>query len=141
MAVTATPYNHTNRLFANGDVDLTSLKVMLVNGHTFDPTDTDLTGIEADEVHGNGWDEGGEPVTGAAITTVNTDDAKLDGDDISVEATGGAIGPADGAVLVDADNGFPLVYIDFGATKTADEGADFKVTWNAAGIYTWVYTP
>lgn len=140
MAVTNTLYNHTTKLFANGDVDITGLKVILTNGYTFDATETALTAILAAEVSGNGWDAGGEPVAGEVVSIVTTNDAKLDMDDVSVTATGGAIGPATGAALVDATNSKPLAYIAFGETKQADVGTPFLVVWNASGVITWTYT-
>lgn len=136
MAVTISLYNHTPKLFANGDVDLGALKFMLTDEHSFSAADTDLSGISGDEVSGSGWDAGGEAISGAAVTVTGTNDAKLDGDDITVTATGGAIS-ADGGVIYDNTGDYPLAYVAFGETKTADEGADFKITWNAGGIITW----
>lgn len=135
MAVTISLYNHTAKLFANGDVSLAGLKFMLTNNYTFAATETALTNATAAEVDGNGWDTGGEAIANAAVTTVTTNDAKLDGDDISVTATGGAIGPADGGVIHDGT--YPLAYVDFGEEKTADTGTPFMVTWNASGILGW----
>lgn len=145
MAVTITPYNHTRKLFANGEVDLTTLRLMLLNNHSFDATDDDVSGdgIDNDEVDGSGWDTGGEAIGSAAVTVVNTSEAMLDGDDISVQASGGAIGPADGAVIIADDFtsptpvARPLFYIDFGEEQTAGEGTPFIVTWHANGIARW----
>lgn len=144
--VTISFYNHTRKLFVNNEVDLTTLRVMLLNGHTFDATDDEVVadGIDADEVSGFGWDVGGEAVGSAAITVVNTNEAKLDGNDISVTATGGAIGPSDGAVLIADDFtnptpvARPLFYIDFGVSETAGDTTAFKITWNASGIAQWL---
>ena len=137
MAVTASLYNHTPKLFANKDVDLAALKLMLLdNDATFDATDTDLSGISGDEVSGNGWDAGGEALTGVAVTVANTNDAKLDANDLSVTATGGSISAYKGVIYDDTGN-YPLIFLDFGGVQTAGEGAPFIVTWNAAGIVTW----
>lgn len=140
MAVTVTLYNHTAKLFANGEVDLSALKVMLTSGYSFSAAHTAISSVTGSQVSGNGWTSGGELVGSAAVTTVTTNDAKLDGDDISKTATGGAIGPATAAVLYDATSSKPLAHIDFGATKQADDTTDFKVVWNASGILTWTYT-
>ena len=70
----------------------------------------------------------------------NTNDAKLDANDVSVAAVGGAIGPADAAVVYAKSLNKPLIYIDFGEIKSADAGTDFKITWHADGIITWTYT-
>lgn len=136
---TATLYNHAAKLFANGEVNLADLKLMLLNNHSFSAAHTNISSIEADEVSGAGWDAGGEAIANAAVTTVNTDEAKLDADDVSVTATGGNIGPADGAVIYQDSVGeeYPLVYIDFEGEQTAGEGTPFNVNWNAAGIISW----
>lgn len=131
-------YNHTRQLFADGSVDTANLAVMLVNGYTFSATETDMTAASAAEVSGNGWTAGGEAIANAAVTTVSTNGAKLDGDDISVTATGGDIGPADGMVVYDSSaNDNPLYYFQFGSSQTAGDGTPFNVTWDANGIATW----
>ena len=143
MAVTITLYNHTARMMANNEVDITTFRVMLVgSGYSFSASETAIDTALAQEVSGNGWTAGGETLSNPAITTVTTNDAKLDADDISVTASGGSIGPATGAVLY-ADNSPdrpPLAYIDFGGSETAGVGTDFNITWNASGIFTWTYT-
>jgi len=143
MAVTITPYNHTVKKLANSEVTLATLKLMLLNDDAaalFDATDTDLSGLTGAQVSGNGWDSGGETLQNVAVTTVTTNDAKLDADDLSISASGGAIGPAQAAVLYDATGNEPLFFIDFGESKQADTGTPFNVTWNASGIVTWTIT-
>lgn len=138
MAVTVTLYNHTAKLFANGDVDLANLKVMLLNASgTVTASHTAISSISANQVSGNGWTTGGVALSGVAVTTTTTNDATLDATDISVTASGGTIGPAENAVIYDATGNYPLVHIAFGGAKSADAGADFKITWNASGIATW----
>ena len=142
MAVTITLYNHTAKLFANSEVTLSTLKLILLNDDAaalFDATDTDMSGLTGAEVSGNGWAAGGELLASVAVTTVTSNDAKLDAADISKTATGGAIGPAEAAVLWDDTGDQPLAFIDFGAAKTADLGTPFNVNWNASGIITWSY--
>jgi hypothetical protein len=148
MTVTITPYNHTTKLFANSEVSLADLKLMLLDsGASFDATDTSIDDVagantppRANEVSGNGWTTGGEALGSAAVTTVTTNDAKLDATDISVAASGGSIGPADYGVIYDSDSGNVLAFIDFDGSKEAGDTTDFKVTWNASGIFTWTYT-
>ena len=130
-------YNHTKKLFANGEVTIANLKTVLVNGYTFAPAETTLTNVTAAEVSGNGWTAGGEAIANAAVTVTTTDDSTLDGDDISVTATGGDIGPADALVVVDATNNKPLFHYAFASAQTAGDGTPFNVTWNASGIVTW----
>lgn len=130
-------YNHTRQLFQSGNVDLTALKVMLVNGYTLDATQTAIATASASQVSGNGWTAGGELIANAAVTTVTTNDSKLDGDDISVTASGGDIGPADGLVIYDSSaNDNPLFYYSFASAQTAGDGTQLNVTWNASGIAT-----
>lgn len=141
MAVTISRYNHTARKFASGDITLGSLKLMLLNDSaTFTAGNTTLnqvTNSGAYQVSGNGWTAGGEVLANAAITTVATNGAMLDADDISKEASGGPIGPAYKAVIYDdADaNDAPLWFIDFDGSQTAGQGTDFRITINASGIF------
>ena len=131
-------YNHTRKLFQNGDVDLAALKVMLVgSGYTFAATETAITNAAAVEVSGNGWPAGGEAIANAAVTAFNTTGSQLDGDDISVTANGGDIGPASGLVVYDSISGKPLFYDTFASAQTAGDGTPFNITWDStAGIYT-----
>jgi len=129
-------YNHTRKLFANGEVNVSNLKVMLVNAYTFSATQTTLTNVTAAQVSGNGWAAGGEAVASAAVT-VEGANAKLDGDDISVTASGGEIGAATALVVVDATSSKPLFHFEFPSSQTAGEGTPFNINWNVAGIATW----
>lgn len=146
MAVTVQRYNHTLSLFLNQEVDLTGIYVMLLDDTaSFDATDTDIgdvasttdsDGLRDREVAGNGWDIGGEHLANAGFTTVAADsdsianDSLFDGDDISVTATGGPIGPAYNAVVWDKTNNYPLFFLNFGKDEeggeTAGEDTDFK---------------
>lgn len=140
MAVTLSRYNHTTDLFLGQEIDLTGLKVMLLNdAPTFDATHTTMAEVEGSpsaEVSGNGWDAGGEALAGAAVTVVSTSGAMLDATDLEVTATGGDIGPADRACIYDANHSppVPLWNIDFGADETAGVGTPFRIVWNANGI-------
>ena len=143
MSNTIAFYNHTRKLFANGEVSLADLKFMLVNEHTFDASHTNISSIEGDEVHGSGWTEGGEAIANASIQVADTDESTLTGDNISVTATGGDIGPADGGVIYDSDSGAPLWYVAYlddesdPNPQTAGEGTDFNVTWASNIIARW----
>lgn len=139
MAVTITRYNHTAARFAGGNVDLAALKFMLLSdAATFTATNTaltDVTNAGAYQVSGNGWAAGGELLANAAVTTVATNGAMLDADDIAKEAVGGSIGPAFKAVIFDDTADAPLWFIDFDGEQTAGEGTEFRVTINALGIF------
>ena len=148
MAVTVSIYNHTAKLFANKEVTFTTLKAYLLDGTTaFNATHTTLAQASAsgtDQVSGNGWTAGGETLSSVAVTTVTTNDARIDAADISVTATGGAIGPAAACVIYDDTLTSPadgvLFHIDFGANETAGVGTDFNITWSANGIAEWTVT-
>lgn len=144
MAVSITLYNHTPKLFANGEVSLADLKFMLLDDNAaFDAADVDIDDVAGSghpfEVAGFGWDVGGELIENAAVTTVTTNDAKLDADDVEVTATGGAIGPASFGVIYDSDSGKVLAFVNFDGEKEAGEGTDFKVIFHASGIVAWTY--
>lgn len=146
MAVTISQYNHTEKLLANKEITYTTLKVQLLDSNAaFTATHTALTSVNnsgAYEVSGNGWTAGGETLANVAVTTVTTNDAKLDADDVSVTASGGDIGPTTACVIYDDTEASdaPLWYVDFDGAQTAGVGTDFIITWNAAGIKTWTYT-
>ncbi|MCW5695774.1 MAG: hypothetical protein KIS96_03455 [Bauldia sp.] len=143
MAITVSVYNHTTALFLDQSVDLNSLKLMLLDDSaSFDATDAhvdDVSDSGGFEVDGGGWTTGGETLTSVGVTTVTTNDAMLDADDVDVTATGGDIGPADAAVIYDATSGKPLAYIDFDSSITAVEGTNFLVAWHDDGIFTLSY--
>jgi hypothetical protein len=131
-------YNHTRALFAAGSVDLAALKVMLVDGdYTFDAAEDDMTLIAAQEVSGNGWAAGGPTLAGVAVTEVGTNGAMLDANDVSVEASGGDIGPAAQLVVYDDTNDYPLFHYEFPADRTANAGTPFNINWHANGIARW----
>lgn len=141
MAVSISRYNHTAKKLLNKEVTYTTLKAQLLNATaTFTATHTTLTQVNnagAYQVSGNGWTAGGELLGSVAVTVVDTNDAMLDAADITKTATGGSIGPAYGCVIYDdTDAGdAPLWFINFDGVREAGEGTDFKIVWNASGIY------
>lgn len=146
MAVTISPYNHTMALLMGQQVNLDTLRIKLLNQYAvFDATDmttSDVTGAGAFEVDGNGWTAGGVYIDSAylTVTTANTNGAVIDFADVSVDASGGAIGPVEGALIEDATSGKPLWFIDFGEAKTAGSGTPFRINPNASGFISsaWV---
>lgn len=141
MAVTIHRYNHTARKFLAGDVDIENMKVMLLtNDASFTATNTELDQVNnsgAYEVYGNGWTQGGELLDGAAVTTVATNGAMLDANDISVTATGAPIGPAYKMVIYDDsdEDDAPLWFVDFGEAQTAGTGTPFIVAIHGNGLF------
>lgn len=138
MAVTASAYNHTLKLFLNREVNFTGVKLELLNNTaSFVATDTTKTAVDnagAKEVSGNGWAVGGPTLNNVTVTTVTTNDAKLTADDVAVTPSGGSIGPARFGLIYDSVTSKPLALIDFGADQTAGDGTSFRVAWPAGGI-------
>lgn len=140
MAVTITLYNQTSRLFADGsNAAADSYKVKLYASATFNAADATLVGITGTEATtGTGYTAGGQALTGVAVTTVTTNDAKFDANDLTWTASGGAITASYAVLYNDTDaNDPPLAFIDFGGSQSAGDTTDFKVVWNASGIFTF----
>lgn len=145
MAVTITLYNHTAARFADGTNAVgDTYKLMLLASGTFDATHTTLagvTGAATEATTGTGYSAGGAALANVAVSTVTTNDAKFDADDVAWTASGGSIAAAKGVIYNDTDaNDPPVAWIDFDGTQTAGDGTDFLVTWNASGIFTFTYT-
>ena len=140
MAVTISLYNHTAKLFADGSNAVgDTYKLKLYSTATFDAADTTLVGVTGTEATtGTGYTAGGETLTNVAVTTVTTNDAKFDADDVTWTASGGSITAAFGVIYNDTDaDDPPLAFIDFDGSQSAGDGTDFKVVWNANGIFTF----
>ena len=140
MAVTISLYNHTARLFAAGEnAEGDTYKLKLYSAATFDAADTTLVGITGTEATtGTGYDAGGETLANVSVTTVTTNDAKFDADDVTWTAAGGSIDAAFAVIYNDTDaNDPPIAFIDFDGTQSAGDTTDFKVVWNANGIFTF----
>jgi hypothetical protein len=93
------------------------------------------------EVYGNGWPVGGVNLssvtwTQVALDTGTSNDAKLSADNVVVNATGGAIGPASFALIYYRPTWVPLWFITFNSAQTAGATTDFKFTWPTNGIHT-----
>ena len=138
MAVTITLYNHTAQLFASGaNIAGDTYKVKLFTAVTFDATNTTLAGVGGTETTtGTGYTAGGPALTNVTITTVTTNDAKFDADDVTLTASGGSITASYGVIYNATDvNSPPLAFIDFGGSQSAGSGTDFKIIWDALGIF------
>jgi hypothetical protein len=137
VAVTISLYNHTSKRFAEGSNAATdTYKLKLLTAATFDPTHTTLAATGGTETaSGTGYTAGGPSLANVTVTTVTTNDAKFDADDVVLTASGGAITANCGIVYNSSDaNSPPVAFIDFGETKIAGDGTDFKVIWNVNGI-------
>lgn len=138
MAVTISLYNHTAKLFADGSNAVgDTYKVMLCTALTFNAANTTVSGVTKTEVaNGNGYTTGGPSLTGVTVTTVTTNDAAFDANDITLTASGGSITASYG-LLYNSTDSTPLAVIDFGGSESAGDGTDFKIVWNASGIFTF----
>lgn len=140
MAVTISLYNHTAKRFAEGSNAVgDTYKVKLLTAATFDATHTTLAATGGTEATtGTGYTAGGATLAGVAVTTTTTNDATFDANDVTWSASGGAIEAAYGIIYNDTDTDDPPVaFIDFDGTESAGDGTDFKIVWNASGIFTF----
>lgn len=140
MAVTISLYNHTAKLFAEGsNAAADTYKVKLYTTATFDATNTTLAGITGTEATaGTGYTAGGQALANVAVTTVTTNDAKFDADDLVWTASGGSITASYGVIYNDTDaNDPPIAFIDFDGSQSAGNGTEFKIVWNANGIFSF----
>lgn len=140
MAVTISLYNHTTALFADGSNAVgDTYKVKLLTAATFNATHTTLAATGGTEVaNANGYITGGTDMTGVAVTTVTTNDAKFDADDTAWTASGGSITASYGILYNSTDvDSPPVAFIDFDGSKSAGSGTNFTIVWNASGIFTF----
>jgi hypothetical protein len=144
MAVTVSIFDHTALRFANGsNASADVYKVALYTSATYLASATTLAGITKTEVaSGNGYTTGGATLASVAITTVDTNDAKFDANDVSwTVPAAGSLAAAYAIVYNDTDtNDPPVLFIDFGETITTTDGAIFQIIWNASGIFTFTVT-
>jgi len=88
----------------------------------------------------NGYTNPGQDMT--SITWTGAGTLTWDATDMSWTASGGSIGPAKHCIVYDdtttttTQTDSPLVDVNFGQEETAGDGTDFKVVWNASGIFT-----
>lgn len=144
MADLMRAYNHTFKLFMNGQVDKANIKAMLLDATgaynaahaTVDAVAGAVSGGHRPrEVYGNGWTEGGEVVTSVAVTIWNTNGYMIDAADTRKTATTGGIGPYDQVLLYDATNNLPLWHIlNEVPGKTAGAATDNVVVYDAGGL-------
>jgi hypothetical protein len=138
-------YNHTAQLFqAGSNIAADTYKVILLNASaSFDATHTtvdQVTNTGAYEVYGNGWTQGGETIANVAMTTVDTNDSKFAGDNISVAISGGNLGPFSAYVIVNSTDSKPLAYVTLDAPATVVDGVYAQIVWNTDGIIRIDYT-
>lgn len=143
MAVTIFAYDQFAEFFGdNGiDLDLDTFKAELYNStHVFDATDTARAAILANALATNfGYTNPGQDL--ASVTWISSSGTQtFDAIDTVWSASGGAIGPARTCVVYSDTSTSPAadllgVDVNFGQDETAGDGTDFKITWNASGIF------
>jgi hypothetical protein len=141
MAVTISFYAKFIETIGDGTIDLDGdvFDIILMSGsHAFNSAHTQKSQIAANEIaSGNGYTQGAKTlasVTWSESGGVTTFDAA----DVTWTASGGDIGPAEHAVIYSetAANDELMCSIGFGQAETAGDGTDFKVTFDASGIFT-----
>jgi hypothetical protein len=133
-------YNHTAQRFASGANSSTdTYKAKLLSAGTFDATNTTLAATGGTEVaNGNGYTTGGATLANVTVTTVTTNDAKFDADDVTWAISGGTVTAVAAVLYNDTDaNDPPVAFIDFGGSRSVSSGNNFVLSWNANGIFTW----
>jgi hypothetical protein len=144
MAVTVSIFDHTAQRFASGaNASSDTYKVALYTAATYSAAATTLAGITKTEVaSGNGYTTGGATLASVAVTTVTTNDAKFDANDVSwTVPVAGSLAAAYAILYNDTDtNDPPVLFIDFGETITTTDGGIFQIIWNASGIFTFTVT-
>jgi hypothetical protein len=144
MAVTINFYNKYIEYSMEGgmDVDGDTWDVILMNStHAYTATHDRKTDISANEIAtGFGYTQGAKTL--ASVTwTESAGTSTFDAADVTWTASGGSIGPADDTVIYSETSTVPaadllMCSIDHGGSQTAGDGTDFKITFNASGIYT-----
>jgi len=104
-------------------------------------TDTayNVSPYDANETSGGSWSAGGIALTGTALT-VAAGTMKYDATDVSV-ATSTVTNAMGYLLYADALGGNnAILLVDFETAVTTSSGT-LQITWDAAGIFTWDYTP
>jgi hypothetical protein len=143
MAVSISLYNHTAKLFADGSLAVgDTYKVKLLSAATFDASHTTLAATGGTEATaGTGYTSGGQALANVAVTTVTTNDAKFDADDVTWTASGGSITASYAIIYNDTDaDDPPIAFIDFDGSQSAGDGTDFKIVWSASGVFSFTVT-
>jgi hypothetical protein len=139
MAVTIQVYNSFYEKLTEGfNMGSDSFKVILLdNSHSFNAAHTQLSDVSANEIAtGSGYTQ--QSKTLASVTSAQSSGTyTFDAADVTWTASGGAISAYHAVIYNDTDASDSLVCsINFDGQQTAADGADFKLIWNASGIFT-----
>ena len=140
MAVTITVYNHTKARFLSGANAVGD--EYIVNLYTVLPANLTATTKAAAESGAtqlstaNGYTQNAKVLAGVAVTTVTTDDAKFDADNVEWTASGGSLVANFALVYNNTDTDDPPLFrVDFGETITATSTTVLTIDWNPDGIF------
>lgn len=139
MAITVTVYpSFKERLVEDVNMGTDTFKVILLNNsHAYNSAHDELADVSANEIaNGSGYTTGG--ATLGSVTSSQTGGTyTFDAADVTWTASGGAITAYYAVIYDDTLSGDPLVCsINFDGVQTAADGAQFKLIWNASGIFT-----
>jgi hypothetical protein len=141
MPVSVTVYNHTKARFLSGaNSESDTYKINLYSTLPENLTATTKAAAESGATQiatANGYTQDTKTLSGVTVTTITTDDARFDADDVTWTASGGNIAAGFALVYNDTDTNDPPVFrINFDGTVTATTGIPFVIAWNSGGIFT-----
>jgi hypothetical protein len=127
--------NHIKYLLATGAIDFSgdSFKIILMQtGFVFDKdVHEEYADVSGNELAtANGYTQGSKTLSGVAVTEDDVDDrCEIVWSNVTWTASGGAIGPASGAIIYDDTVASdPIVgYIDFNGDQTQPDGGTVTI--------------
>lgn len=142
MAVTVSFYDNFIQDIGLQRMNLATdtFKVILVNGYIFNSAHNSKASIGGELTTGSGYTAGGAALNQS--WTVNAGITKFDADDVSWTVTpSGIIGPCTGAIIYNDTTTSPtadrlVCYIDFGGSESTGPSTEFKIVFDANGIFT-----
>lgn len=134
--------NKIKYLLATGAINFSSdsfIICLMATGFTFNKdTHHQYSDISASELAtANGYTQKTKTLAGVAVTEDDTDDrTEITWSNVTWTASGGAIGPSPGAIIIDdtAANDPIVAYIDFGGDQTEPDGGTATISGLAVRI-------
>lgn len=140
MAVQILFYAKFVEYFGDNTIDLDgdTFDIILMNAtHSFNSANTIKSDIAANEIAtGAGYTQGAKTL--ASVTWGESGGTTtFDAADVTWTASGGAIAATDAVIYSETAASDQLMCsIDFDGEQSAGDGTDFKITFNASGIFT-----
>ena len=142
MVVSINFYNQFELNVHQGDIDCdgdTFDIILMSSSHTFTATHTQKSDVSTNEIaQANGYLQGAETLASVTLQE-SSGTLTFDAADSVWTASGGSIAADDGVIYSETaiNPTDPLMCsIDFDGTQTAVDGTDFRITYNASGIFT-----